>query len=159
MDWNDSFPILEDKSTRRIHIGRTVDPHKFQRLRDLIRSGPKNGPGLSKKRKQDEVAACDEGQSRLQEARCRVSSEDTSHLEVIDEARAKLERCVVLSMSCTAKDECSGIPDAMPMLKCSATIVSMNEGTEAKTTRAHGPHLRKRIRVCGAQAHRCKKLR
>ena len=127
LDWNSSFPNLEDQAPRRYTWvnGRSTQVPTTTRLYSVW---PEEWPRLPKKLKKKGVAAWDDEKTRLKKLAKKkrifdVSSEETEHLS---EARTKLEMCAVPSTPCKPKDECSEKPDAVPMFTRSGKPEAVN---------------------------------
>ena len=138
-------------------MGERSTSQKMQR--NLIRSGPKNGPDYQRNKKQGEreqpgtKKRPDYKKPRRKRGISDASSEDTEFLRVISDAWAELGRCVVpnpwpIGVCSVATDslchslrvsaiegfsscQCVWKHDAMPIYKCLGTRETVNVSTSA----------------------------
>ena len=110
-----------------------------------------------KETKKEETAAWDDEKTRLQKLRekgkiSRFIRRYRKTIKVISQARAKLEWCVVPSVPCVPKGECSAEPDAMPICKCSGQPDSMNVSRSALWYGAAGHRYERAMTLPDAKA-------
>ena len=98
--------------------------------RDVIRSGPNNGPDYrchkNSRRQQPGTKKRPDGKTLAENGNLRYFIRRNRILQGGSEAREHVGKCVGPSMPCIHKDECSRKPDAMPFFECASKPEAVN---------------------------------